>query len=112
MPFLPITAEEMRARGWDAPDIVLVTGDAYVDHPSFGTAIISRVLEDAGFSVCILSQPQSDADYLRFGRPRLAFYVTAAILIRWWRIIRRQKNAAPRMRTLPVDVQGRAPTAR
>ena len=75
MPFLPISAEEMHARGWDAPDIVLVTGDAYVDHPSFGTAIISRVLEDAGFSVCILSQPQNDADYMRFGRPRLAFFV-------------------------------------
>ena len=75
MPFLPISAEEMRERGWDAPDIVLVTGDAYVDHPSFGTAIISRVLEDAGFSVCILSQPKTDADYMRFGRPRLAFYV-------------------------------------
>ena len=47
MSFLPLTNEEMRARGWDAVDVVLVTGDAYVDHPSFGTAIISRVLEDA-----------------------------------------------------------------
>ena len=75
MPFLPINQEEMRARGWERPDIVIVTGDAYVDHPSFGTAIISRVLEDAGFSVCILSQPKSDADYLTFPRPRLAFFV-------------------------------------
>ncbi|MBQ9760614.1 MAG: hypothetical protein IJW16_04640, partial [Clostridia bacterium] len=49
MAFLPITREDMLARGWDAPDIVVVTGDAYVDHPSFGTAIVSRVLEDAGF---------------------------------------------------------------
>ncbi len=75
MAFLPITYEEMRARGWDAPDIVLVAGDAYVDHPSFGTAIISRVLEDAGFRVCILPQPQSAADITRFGRPKLAFFV-------------------------------------
>ena len=75
MAFLPMTAEEAHARGWDSPDFVLVTGDAYVDHPSFGTAIISRVLEREGFSVCILPQPQSDADYRRFGRPRLAFLV-------------------------------------
>ena len=75
MPFLPLTREEMLARGWQQPDFVLVTGDAYVDHPSFGTAIISRVLEDAGFRVCIVSQPQTDADYQRFGRPRLAFLV-------------------------------------
>ena len=75
MAFLPITREEMEARGWDAPDIVVVTGDAYVDHPSFGTAIVSRVLESEGFRVCILPQPQSDADYMLFGRPRLAFFV-------------------------------------
>ena len=75
MPFLPITKKEMENRGWDMPDFVLVTGDAYVDHPSFGTAIISRVLEHAGYNVCILSQPKSDADYSRFGRPRLGFLV-------------------------------------
>lgn len=77
MPFLPITKEEMLERGISVPDIVIVTGDAYVDHPSFGTAIISRVLENAGFSVCIISQPKSDADYMKFGRPRLAFFVNA-----------------------------------
>ena len=75
MPFLPITIEEMHARGWDAADVVLVTGDAYVDHPSFGTAIISRVLEAAGFRVAILSQPQGAADLTRFGRPRLGFFL-------------------------------------
>ncbi len=75
MPFLPITAADMRERGWTQPDFVLVTGDAYVDHPSFGTAIISRVLETAGFTVCILPQPQRDEDYRRFGVPRLAFLV-------------------------------------
>ncbi len=75
MPFLPLTVEEMQAYGWEQPDFVIVTGDAYVDHPSFGTAIISRVLEAKGFKVCIVSQPQRDADYQRFGKPRLAFLV-------------------------------------
>ena len=75
MPFLPITPEEMLTFGWKTPDIIIVSGDAYVDHPSFGTAIISRVLYAAGFSVCIIPQPKSDADFLRFGKPRLAFFV-------------------------------------
>ncbi len=75
MPFLPISKEEMLDRGWFYPDFVLVTGDSYVDHPSFGTAIISRVLEKEGFNVCILSQPKCDDDYLRFGKPRYAFLV-------------------------------------
>ncbi|MBE7091364.1 MAG: YgiQ family radical SAM protein, partial [Clostridiales bacterium] len=75
MPFLPLTLQEMTAYGWDRPDFVLVTGDAYVDHPSFGTAIISRVLEKAGYKVCILSQPQNKEDYFRFPTPRLGFLV-------------------------------------
>ena len=77
MPFLPITIKEMRQYGWEQPDIVIVTGDAYVDHPSFGTAIISRVLEHAGYKVCIIPQPQNDKDFTRFGRPRLAFLVNS-----------------------------------
>ena len=75
MSYLPITKEEMAAYGWDCPDIIIVSGDAYVDHPSFGTAIISRVLQNAGFSVCIIPQPKTDADYMRFGKPKLAFFV-------------------------------------
>ena len=75
MPFLPITKKEMQDYGWQQPDFVIVTGDAYVDHPSFGTAIISRVLENAGYKVCILPQPQCDDDYRRFGTPKLAFLV-------------------------------------
>lgn len=79
MDFLPLNRAEMNARGWDAPDFVYVTGDAYVDHPSFGVSIISRVLEDAGFRVAILSQPdyKSANDFKTFGRPRLGFLVTA-----------------------------------
>lgn len=77
--FLPISREETEALGWDRPDFVYVTGDAYVDHPSFGVSIISRVLEDAGFRVAILSQPdyKSCDAFKEFGRPRLAFLVTA-----------------------------------
>ncbi|MBR6533651.1 MAG: YgiQ family radical SAM protein [Clostridia bacterium] len=75
MPFLPITKKEMSALGWSQSDFIIVTGDAYVDHPSFGTAIISRVLENAGYKVCIIPQPRCDEDYKRFGSPRLAFLV-------------------------------------
>ena len=75
MPFLPITKKEMDALGWTQPDIIIITGDAYVDHPSFGTAVISRVLEKAGFKICIISQPTKDSDYTVFGKPRLAFFI-------------------------------------
>ena len=77
--FLPLCRADMEARGWDVPDFVYVTGDAYVDHPSFGVSIISRVLEDAGYRVAILSQPDyKSADAFReYGRPRLGFLVTS-----------------------------------
>jgi len=77
--FLPINKKEMNTLGWDRPDFVYVTGDAYVDHPSFGVAIISRVLEAAGFRVAILSQPdyKSCDAFREFGRPRLGFLVTS-----------------------------------
>jgi len=71
--FLPTTREEMRARGWDELDVLLVVGDAYVDHPSFGTAVIGRVLEAQGLRVGIVAQPdwRSPADVARLGKPRL-----------------------------------------
>lgn len=75
--FLPISGGEMRSLGWEGVDFVCVTGDSYVDHPSFGIAIISRVLEAMGFRVGILSQPQKDEDYRTFGTPRLGFMVTS-----------------------------------
>ena len=77
MPFLPLTIEEMKQYGWDQPDFVYVTGDAYIDHPSFGPAIITRVLENFGYKCCIVSQPQSDKDYMTFGEPRLGFLVSS-----------------------------------
>ncbi|MGI5959543.1 MAG: YgiQ family radical SAM protein [Massiliimalia sp.] len=77
--FLPISRKEMEQMGVEQFDFVYITGDAYVDHPSFGVAIISRVLESLGFTVGIISQPDwhSDRDFLRFGLPRYAFLVTA-----------------------------------
>ena len=77
--FLPVSYDDMTARGWDAPDFVYVCGDAYVDHPSFGAAIISRVLEAKGYRVAMLCQPDytSCDDFRRFGRPRLGFLVSS-----------------------------------
>ena len=78
-PFLPMSRAEMDARGWDECDIVLVTGDAYIDHPSFGMALIGRLLEAQGFRVGILSQPdwQSAAPFRALGKPALFYGVTA-----------------------------------
>ncbi len=77
--FLPVTKKDMLERGWEQADFVYVCGDAYVDHPSFGAAIITRVLENAGFKVAFLAQPdwRSDKDFTRFGRPRLGFLVSS-----------------------------------
>jgi uncharacterized radical SAM protein YgiQ len=77
--FLPMTPEEVAARGWNCVDVVFVTGDAYVDHPSFAMAILGRVLEAEGFRVAILSQPdwRSCEPWQTFGRPRLCFAVSA-----------------------------------
>ena len=75
--FLPISKEDMQRRGWEQCDFVLVTADAYIDHHSFGTAIISRVLEHAGYKVGIIAQPnwKDITDFMKLGRPRLAFLV-------------------------------------
>ncbi len=77
MDFLPINMKEARARGWEQLDFIIVTADAYIDHPSFGTAIISRVLESRGFKVGIIAQPnwKNTEDFKRFGKPRLSFLV-------------------------------------
>jgi len=77
--FLPTTPEEIASLGWDAPDVVFVTGDAYVDHPSFAMAVLGRVLEAAGFRVAILPQPdwKSAEPWRALGRPRLFYAVSA-----------------------------------
>src|ERR671923_2030494 len=79
LPFLPMTESEIRSLGWDAPDVVFVTGDAYVDHPSFAMAVLGRVLESQGFRVAILPQPdwRSAEAWRALGRPRLFYAVSA-----------------------------------
>ena len=81
--FLPITAKEIAERGWDYVDVIIVSGDAYVDHPSFGHAVIARVLENAGYRVAILPQPnwRDDLrDFKKLGKPRLFFGVTSGCM--------------------------------
>lgn len=78
--FLPTTKKELEIRGWDSVDIILFSGDAYVDHPSFGAAVIGRTLEAAGYRVAIVPQPDWHGDYRDFkklGRPNLFFAISA-----------------------------------
>jgi uncharacterized radical SAM protein YgiQ len=81
--WLPVTREEMQKRGWDEADVIIVSGDAYVDHPSFGHAVIARILEQEGLRVAILPQPnwRDDLrDFRKLGKPRLFFGVTAGCM--------------------------------
>ena len=82
MAFLPVTFKEMKALGWAQPDFVYVSGDAYVDHPSFGHAIITRLLESKGFKVAVLPQPnwKNTKDISMFGRPKLGFLVSSGVI--------------------------------
>lgn len=77
--FLPMSKSEMKALGWDRPDIIIISGDAYIDHPSFGPAIIARVLENAGYKVGVIAQPDWHApdDFKKLGEPRLAFFISS-----------------------------------
>ena len=80
--FLPVSREDMLARGWHYYDFLVVTGDAYVDHPSFGAAVIGRVLEAEGFRVAVLAQPgwKDTADFTAMGKPRYGVLVGAGNL--------------------------------
>jgi hypothetical protein len=81
--WLPISRDELDARGWDQVDVILVSGDAYVDHPSFGTAVVGRTIEREGLRVAILPQPnwRDDLrDFRKLGPPRLFFGVTAGCM--------------------------------
>ena len=79
MPFLPISKQEMLEQNIDQFDFICVTGDSYVDHPSFGISIISRIIESLGFTVGIIAQPdwRCDRDFIRLGKPKYAFLVTS-----------------------------------
>ncbi len=76
MPFLPVKKSEFTSQ----PDFIMITGEAYVDHPSFGHAVISRLIEAEGFSICLIPQPQKDADYKEFGEPKHAFLVSSGVV--------------------------------
>ena len=78
--FLPINLNELKAQGFDCPDFVVVSGDAYVDHPSFGHAVVARLLQAEGFGVGMLAQPQSDVDFSSFGEPKKAFLVSGGVV--------------------------------
>ena len=81
--WLPTTTKEIEALGWDQPDVILFSGDAYVDHPSFGAAVIGRILEREGLKVAIVPQPnwQDDLrDFKKLGKPRLFFAITAGCM--------------------------------
>ncbi len=79
MPFLPVNQSDLKTRGWDDLDIILISGDAYIDHPAFAAAIIGRTLEAAGFRVGIIAQPnwKEDSAFTVLGKPRLFFGITA-----------------------------------
>lgn len=81
--WLPLTAKELEKRGWDELDVVLISGDAYVDHPAFGTAVIGRIIESEGFKIAIVAQPnwKDDLrDFKKFGKPKYFFGVTAGCM--------------------------------
>ncbi len=96
--FLPISKNDMVSRGWDEVDFVYVSGDAYVDHPSFGAAIITRVLEHEGFKVGFISQPNwnSIESFKVFGRPRLGFFVSSGnidSMVAHYTVAKRKRSA-------------------
>ena len=100
MPFLPITREEMKERGIEQFDFVYVIGDAYVDHSSFGPAIISRVLEANGYSVGIISQPdwKDENSISIFGEPRLGFLVSSGnmdSMVNHYTVAKKHRNNLP-----------------
>lgn len=104
--FLPVSAEEMHERGWWWYDALVVGGGAYVDHPSFGTAVISRVLEAEGLRVAVLAQPDwHDAEAFRaMGRPRLGVFIGAgnldSMVAHYTAAKRRHRLLQPRARGL------------
>ena len=110
-----LSAERIwKTRGWEQPDFVYVTGDAYVDHPSFGPAIISRVLEAAGYKVAMLPQPDwTDEDSVRvFGRPRLAFLISGGNMDSMVNHYSVSKHRGSRIPTPPAVLWESGPTGR
>lgn len=109
--FLPISKKDMIERGWSEVDFVIVTGDAYCDHPSFGTAIIGRVLEARGYKIGILAQPDfhSAEDFKRFGKPRLGFLINSGAVDSMVNHYSVFKNRRKRDEYSPGGVAGKRP---
>lgn len=108
--FLPLSRAEMDQRGWERPDFVIVTGDSYVDHPSFGTAVVSRILEKQGFNVAILAQPdwKNIDNFKEFGKPKYAFLVNGGNMDS----MVNNYTAAKRLRKVDVYSPGNKPGLR
>jgi radical SAM superfamily enzyme YgiQ (UPF0313 family) len=113
-PFLPTTRADLDARGWDAVDIVIVSGDAYVDHPAFGPVLIARFLEGRGFRVGLIPQPdwQSAEAFKALGKPRLFFGVAAGNLDSMLNRLTSQKKNRERRSIQPRRPHRRAPRSR
>ena len=113
-PFLPMSRAEMRALGWDSCDVIIVTGDAYIDHPSFGMALVGRLLEAQGFRVGIISQPDwhSAEDFKRLGKPNLFFGVTAGNMDSMVNRYTADRESAPPTPTRPTARRTSARTTR
>lgn len=104
--WLPTTVKEIEALGWDRPDVILFSGDAYIDHPSFGAAVIGRTLQAAGYRVAIVPQPnwQDDLrDFRKLGIPRLFFGISAGAMDSMVNITQPPVDAVPMMPTPPED---------
>ncbi len=110
----PLSRPGMAALGWEACDVIIVTGDAYVDHPSFGSAVIARVLLDAGFRVGVIAQPRwsGPEDFCSLGRPRLFFGVTAGNVDSLVANQSPTRRAGGRTTSRPAAGRAGAPTAR
>ncbi len=109
--FLPTTKHDMKERGWDACDVIFITADAYCDHPSFGVALLSRLLESKGYRVGIIAQPdwRKDEDFLELGRPKLFFGVTAGNLDSMLNLYTANLNFREKDRYSPGGVVGLRP---
>lgn len=93
--FLPISKQDLKDRNIDRLDFIMISGEAYTDHPSFGHAIISRYIESMGFTVGIISQPQTKEDYMKFGEPKQAFLISSGVIdsmVNNYTVAKRKRN--------------------
>jgi hypothetical protein len=107
--WLPVSLREVELKGWDEIDVIIFSGDAYVDHPSFGPAVIGRVIEDEGFRVAIVPQPnwKDDLrDFRKLGKPKYFLVLPLEIWIQWSTIIQQPEDCVQMMLILPEEKPG------